>query len=1079
MRLNVITLSNANASGSAADLMQSTFAVALRHNQQRYPELYENFTKLDLSWPADMPICRPVGDAWVPLQMAKWYSHGMFNRQGVTVVLSSVCAYAFPTIADFLRELDIAVLPCATSVAIRRDRYTTAVTMSTASFILFGQSVWYMMKKFNWRYVVIIRDEFKRVPGYVNSGRSQTQCEGVTMDLSKRTDVQYQLITFDSTAEDFSAYDTLRTAASYSRIIVCCTLFKAMRRILAAAAELNMTNGEYVSLAFSEYFYGCIVEKDPLGKSAYQSTISFAKQEFLYFYEGQIPAEPPLGDWRQNDDLDKAINAVIERVLVIRTPETDWSTFLNRSDEILRYREAVFGAPYDIQHLYNDFFVSCTNAADLMSTVLDEFRTGNETEQDSPAYHLDAGRILKKLLGQSYRLPFENVSITSSGEKVPVVVIQQFDRVSGKFRNVYAYNYLTKAYDLVDVSRPIKWKLGVAPLDRPVCDTNCSGLSSIIPTAVGVAVAGIVLVVGAAAGLLRRQQKLDKRQRTWWMVSETEFMPFMPKSHSSDSFTESASWSDVTALRRGTYRSTAGQLVNLRGSPAWKQRLYWTTNAHPVLTTTFLKLVSTMHKFDNCSNLNSLLGICFTTKIPSTFYTVCKRGSIEDMITQRNPDWNLKLFLIQDIIRGLTFLHKSSLKKHGNLKGSKCLLDKQMVIKISDYGHEELSRSLQSVGKKFAAPLYVVLEPFFAPHCWMAPEVLRGHPPTPESDVYALGLIAHQIIMHTHIYGQDGEGTDSAVSEHILEQIAAGSKPYFRPLFPQLSQNRTLERLIPLVQSCWAEEPSQRPQIAEAALRFRLATASEGMEGTFLDRIMQWLEKYNRVLEQDVADRTALLLHEQKKADELLCQMLPASVVKKLRTGETVEAEYVEEVSILFCDISGFNTFVASCLPQVVLSFLHEVYSIFDEVSVGLSIYKLETIGSNYVAVSGLLERIGSRHADEICRLATVLLSAFERVRSHESMQLLMGVHSGPVAAGVIGLKRPRYCFFGDSVNTAARMQTSSQPSQVHVSVATVVVAQQFGHEFISRGKVHLKGKGNVTTYWLLLQPEQHVTSNV
>ncbi|XP_016518045.1 atrial natriuretic peptide receptor 1 [Poecilia formosa] len=220
-------------------------------------------------------------------------------------------------------------------------------------------------------------------------------------------------------------------------------------------------------------------------------------------------------------------------------------------------------------------------------------------------------------------------------------------------------------------------------------------------------------------------------------------------------------------------------------------------------------------------------------------------------------------------------------------------------------------------------------------------------------------------------------------------------------------------------------------------------------------------------------EKTEDLKRQRKLAEDLLHQMLPKSVAKQLRKRKQVEAESYERVTIFFSDIVGFTSISASCTPLQVVEMLNNLYMCFDTRIDSYDVYKVETIGDAYMVVSGLPERNGDKHADEIAKMALDLLAAVRQVSiphmPNERLQLRAGIHTGPCVAGIVGYKMPRYCLFGDTVNTASRMESTSLPQKIHTSSETyLALMKDNAYELQLRGEIEVKGKGKMNTYWLV-----------
>ncbi|KAI3357343.1 hypothetical protein L3Q82_015492, partial [Scortum barcoo] len=266
-------------------------------------------------------------------------------------------------------------------------------------------------------------------------------------------------------------------------------------------------------------------------------------------------------------------------------------------------------------------------------------------------------------------------------------------------------------------------------------------------------------------------------------------------------------------------------------------------------------------------------------------------------------------------------------------------------------------------------------------------------------------------------------------------------------------------------------------------------------------QMTEWIQNYA----QSLKERTEDLKHQRQLAEDLLHQMLPKSVAKQLRQHKHVEAESYEKVTIFFSDIVGFTSISASCTPLQVVEMLNNLYMCFDTRIDSYDVYKesgikfltvrenihlcdsafkwVETIGDAYMVVSGLPERNGDRHADEIAKMALDLVAAVRQVSiphmPNHRLQLRAGIHTGPCVAGIVGYKMPRYCLFGDTVNTASRMESTSLPQKIHTSSETyLALVKDNAYELQLRGEIEVKGKGKMNTYWLVGHKNYSVQNN-
>ncbi len=228
------------------------------------------------------------------------------------------------------------------------------------------------------------------------------------------------------------------------------------------------------------------------------------------------------------------------------------------------------------------------------------------------------------------------------------------------------------------------------------------------------------------------------------------------------------------------------------------------------------------------------------------------------------------------------------------------------------------------------------------------------------------------------------------------------------------------------------------------------------------------LKQSYAVLEQKVEERTAQLKAEQARTQDLLHSILPADVANELSsTGESKPARF-ESVTILFTDFSGFTQAVASIPADRMVAELNELFAAFDDITDRCGVEKIKTIGDAYMAAAGLPKPCGD-HALRCVRAALGIAEyvAERNKRSPFKWGIRIGVHSGPVVAGVVGKRKYAYDIWGDTVNLASRFESASEPGRVNISAYTYdLVQEEFECEY--RGKVDAKGKGAIDMYFVI-----------
>ncbi len=204
-----------------------------------------------------------------------------------------------------------------------------------------------------------------------------------------------------------------------------------------------------------------------------------------------------------------------------------------------------------------------------------------------------------------------------------------------------------------------------------------------------------------------------------------------------------------------------------------------------------------------------------------------------------------------------------------------------------------------------------------------------------------------------------------------------------------------------------------------------------------------------------------------RENERLLLNVLPEPIAQRLREGEALIADRSDDVTLLFADIVEFTRLSASLSPHELVGALNEVFTVFDGLVERYGLEKVKTIGDAYMVVGGMPERSGD-HTERVAAVALDLTECVGRIDAavRLGISFRVGIHCGPVVAGVIGTKKFTYDVWGDTVNVASRMESLGVAGRVQVSQA-VMERLQGTYAFEDRGLVDVKGKGRAHTYFL------------
>ncbi|KAJ3372525.1 hypothetical protein GGF31_001966 [Allomyces arbusculus] len=202
--------------------------------------------------------------------------------------------------------------------------------------------------------------------------------------------------------------------------------------------------------------------------------------------------------------------------------------------------------------------------------------------------------------------------------------------------------------------------------------------------------------------------------------------------------------------------------------------------------------------------------------------------------------------------------------------------------------------------------------------------------------------------------------------------------------------------------------------------------------------------------------------------DAILEKMMPASVLEQIKNGEATEAQEYESVTVFFSDITNFTVISSRTSTKDMMKTLNMLWLEYDAIAKKWGIYKVETIGDAYLGVAGAPDRVPD-HAERAVNFALDIIDMIKSFKSAtgESINIRIGLHSGPVTAGVLGDLNPHWCLVGDTVNTASRMESTSKAGHIHISEDTY---KKIKDRFVTQplDVMEVKGKGKMQTYWVL-----------
>ncbi|MCW5908561.1 MAG: tetratricopeptide repeat protein [Chitinophagales bacterium] len=257
-----------------------------------------------------------------------------------------------------------------------------------------------------------------------------------------------------------------------------------------------------------------------------------------------------------------------------------------------------------------------------------------------------------------------------------------------------------------------------------------------------------------------------------------------------------------------------------------------------------------------------------------------------------------------------------------------------------------------------------------------------------------------------------------------------------------------------------------KTEIFEQNQTQQLNTLTTTFDLTRKQKEAELIREKNTALEE----KNRLIETEKKRSDELLLNILPEEVAEELKQKGYADARHFDNVTVFFSDFKSFTTISEKLTPQVLVNELHECFSAFDKIMDKYGIEKIKTVGDAYLAVSGL-PVANPNHAEDVVKAAQDVLQFMENRKKqngdrHGLYDIRIGINSGNVVAGIVGVKKFAYDIWGDTVNTAARMEQNGEAGKVNISETTYeLVKNKFSCEY--RGEIDAKNKGKLKMYFV------------
>ncbi|RWS29140.1 atrial natriuretic peptide receptor 1-like protein [Leptotrombidium deliense] len=1006
------------------NVLRPTLHIAAREAEKRFPNL-----KVQITMRNDTDSC--YGNIAANIAAEEYF------KGKVSAFIGPSCDFALEQVGRMASYWNIPVFT-AGGWSLQFSDKNIFKTLTRLSFSLdkVCHFLLQVIKEFDWHHLSVIVDE--------SDLYMTTVAKALDILLKKEMDSKYNIRVniqaFESKSNTTVSYKKLLEDGRRSARVL--TKASILRDILLSAYDMQMNNGEYT------FFTMELIKSKNAGEN--------------------------IGWYKLGDRRNKEAKIIYEALLIVSVKIPVSAEFDLFVTNVVKSAREEFDSSVHIEEL-NPVVAAFYDTVTLLAWAVNKTLVEGENPND--------GTVISRKLWNSTFLAVGltgDILVNENGDREADYTLNDFDPNVGIPKPVAYYFGAKRLYQKIE-GVEIHWPGGgkSAPADVPTCGFNGDALHCVVkapfPPAFSalIVLTTLVIITTVIGYFISQKLKLEARLADdWWKINYADIKIY-------EKGAKKSSTSITTNMTESSHKLSKAETFSVEHTPTINVTGILVGDYHGIKVAVKTLDVKRVHvtrqtriELNNIrdllhDNLVRFFGMCVEEPNNCIVSELGIRGSLRDVLENdsMNIDQTFKYAMINDIAEGMLYLHNSVVQYHGHLKSTNLVIDARFTVKICDYGLRSVYKQIEK-NREVTNPRQLF---------WTAPEHLRDNNPllagSKKGDIFSFAIIMQEVITRSGPYEsleRLGRKRQITAPEEILDKLKIGTVPPFRP---EVASDECPVEMLDLMKVCWAENPNERPDFPWIKARLRKITKGTTSKN-LLTNLLKRMEEYSNTMERTVAERGESIVEEKKKVEELLHQILPKFVAEELKQGRHVKPESFDSVTIYFSDIIGFADLAAESNPDEVVDLLNDIYSIIDGIIANYDVYKVETITDSYLIASGLPVRNGNNHAREIAKMALDIRSAIfafqPRHRPNYKCEVRIGIHSGSCVAGVIGLKMPKYCLFGDTINTASRMETSSEPSKIHISSKTKNILDIFGNFIITaRGEVQLKGKGTVKTFWL------------